>query len=102
LAAPPVTAASHTSAIPFAGYAPTQVIAEFFKTHGLDGVGYRSAYGKGYNVVLFDTATAQLINCALYDVKDITFDFQQADNPYFITKHPGSAKAKKPRAKGTR
>jgi hypothetical protein len=86
-----------------AEYAPTQVIAEFFKTSGLDGVGYRSAFGKGYNIVLFDMAVADLINCVLYEVKDMTFDFHQCSNAYFVAKHYADLeKTKKARAKGTR
>jgi hypothetical protein len=67
-----------------ANYAPTQIIAELFKKNGFDGIGYRSAFGGGVNIVLFDLECAELRNCTLYVAKDINFDFQQDSNPYFI------------------
>lgn len=70
-----------------AEYVPTQIITELFKNEGFDGIGYKSALGKGLNIVLFDLDAAELINCFLYIVKDISFDFQQAASPYFIRKH---------------
>jgi hypothetical protein len=36
-----------------AEYAPTQIIAEFFKAKGFDGIAYQSAFGGGYNFALF-------------------------------------------------
>ena len=67
-----------------ADYVPTQIIAEFFKTNGFDGIFYKSTLGEGYNVVLFDIESATLINCNLYEAKKIFFDFQQASNPYSL------------------
>jgi len=34
----------------------------------------------GYNVVLFDLDSAELINCSLYEVKGVAFNFKQASN----------------------
>jgi RES domain-containing protein len=65
-------------------YVPTQIIAEQFKVSGFDGVAYRSALGTGHNIVLFDVDAAHLINCCLYELKRISFDFQECANPYFI------------------
>ena len=77
-------------------YAPTQVIAEFFKANGFDGIAYQSAFqdasGKGHNIALFDLDVANLINCGLEEAKKITFEFEQAANPYFI-----SLKKKRPK-----
>jgi hypothetical protein len=70
-----------------AHYAPTQIIAEFLKAQGLDGIAYRSAFGEGYNIALFDVDAADLVNCTVYDVRKITFDFHECANPYFISKH---------------
>jgi hypothetical protein len=67
-----------------ADYVPTQIIAEFFKTNGFDGIFYKSMLGEGYNVVLFDIESARLVNCNLYEAEKINFDFQQAANPYAI------------------
>ena len=56
-----------------ADYVPTQIIAEFFKNNGFDGIAYRSSLDKGHNVVLFDLNVADLINCTLYETTKILF-----------------------------
>jgi RES domain len=67
-----------------ADYVPTQIIAELFKVNGFDGVAYRSTLGAGHNIVLFDVGIAHLINCSLFELKGLNFDFRQCANPYFI------------------
>ena len=64
-------------------YVPTQIIAEFFKHNGFDGIVYNSALSEGFNLVLFDLEAAKLVNCFLYDAKAIKFDFEESANPYF-------------------
>ena len=56
-------------------YVPTQVISEFFRNQGFDGVVYKSSMGPGHNVALFDLEAAALMNCAIRTAKRITFDF---------------------------
>ena len=70
-----------------ADYAPTQILAEAFRSHGYDGVIYKSLLGKGSNVALFDIDIADLVNCCLYRVESVNFKFDQAGNPYFMRKH---------------
>lgn len=70
-----------------ADYVPTQIIAELFKNNGYDGIVYKSLLGEGMNVVLFDLNTAELINCFLFEVKTISFEFRETANPYFISKY---------------
>lgn len=73
-------------------YVPTQVIAEFFKSHCYDGIVYkRSLSSTGFNVVLFDLGVADLINCFLYEVQEIDFKFKETANPYFMKTHYNSA-----------
>lgn len=67
-----------------AHYVPTQVVAEAFKSNGFDGVAYKSMLGEGYNVALFSLDSAVLVNCTLYEVKNVCFEFKQASNPYFV------------------
>ena len=68
-----------------ADYVPTQVIAELIKNEGFDGIAYKSAFGKkGYNIVLFDPADAELTSCALFEAKSLKFRFEQSDNPYWV------------------
>ena len=66
------------------GYVQAQIIAEIFKKQGFDGIVYKSIFGEGYNVVMFEIDTATLINCFLYEVKRLTFDFQKTRNAYFL------------------
>lgn len=70
-----------------ADYVPTQIIAEIFKTSRFDGVAYRSSLGGGHNIALFDLDAAEIINCSLFEVKKIKFDFKEAANPYFLRRH---------------
>lgn len=69
-----------------AHYAPTQIIAELFKKNGLDGIVYKSMLADGYNIVLFDPEIAEMLNCFLYEAKNIAFEFGEIANPYFIRK----------------
>jgi hypothetical protein len=78
-----------------ADYAPTQIIAELFKANGFDGVAYRSSLGGGHNIALFDLDTTELINCFLFQAKKITFEFEEAANPYFLRRHYDNKKSER-------
>lgn len=68
-----------------ADYIPTQVIVEFFKTKGYDGIAYKSAFGDdGCNIALFNPDDAELTSYALHKVQSAEFTFKQAENPYRI------------------
>jgi len=75
----PVTSGDDT-----ADYAPTQVLAEFFRESGLHGVAYGSSLGPGHNLVLFDICAATLRKCDLVEICGVKFDFSIAANPYFM------------------
>jgi hypothetical protein len=60
-----------------AEYVPTQVIAEFFRRAGHDGLVYRSALSDGFNIALFDLDSAQLIDCQLMKADKISFAFSE-------------------------
>ncbi|PKB19732.1 RES family NAD+ phosphorylase [Janthinobacterium sp. 64] len=64
-------------------YIPTQVLVEFFLDNGLDGVCFKSGLGKGLNFVLFDLAAADLINCGVYSVDSVNYEFSECANRYF-------------------
>lgn len=72
-----------TPADDVASYVPTQVLAEFFRSEGLDGIGYGSSVGPGHNVALFDLDAAHIVNCQLMEVKSISVSFDEADYPQF-------------------
>jgi RES domain-containing protein len=56
-----------------AEYAPTQILAELFRSLGYDGVAYKSAFGEdGYNVAIFNIDDFEVGWCQLFQVKDIT------------------------------
>ena len=68
-----------------AEYAPTQVLAELFRSLGFDGVAYKSAFGtNGFNIALFDVDAAVQLNGFLFKVKGVALDFEEAANPYFV------------------
>ncbi|MCP4612452.1 MAG: RES family NAD+ phosphorylase [Planctomycetes bacterium] len=58
-------------------YIPTQVIAEFFKTEGYDGIMYRSSVAPGYNIALFDINAAKIVETMLYYTNDICYRFSR-------------------------
>jgi len=60
-----------------AEYTPTQIIAEFFKNNGFDGIGYKSSLSSGYNIALFNIKNAEPNNLYLYYVDKINFEFSQ-------------------------
>lgn len=68
-----------------ADYSPTQVIAEWFRERGLDGIAYGSSLGPGHNVALFDPEAAALTSCGLVEIRAVTLDFTFAANSYFAT-----------------
>jgi hypothetical protein len=71
---------------PATEYVPTQVLAEAFRSHGYDGIVYRSLLASGYNIALFDCNAAELLNCGLYEARAVSFKSEQCSNPYFVTK----------------
>lgn len=61
-----------------AEYAPTQILAELFRSLGYDGVAYKSAFGEdGYNVAIFNIDDFEVGWCRLFKVKDIMHKIEQ-------------------------
>ena len=69
-----------------AAYAPTQVIAELFRSEAYDGIAYKSAFGeRGFSVVLFNLNSAKQVNGMLHEVKSIAFTFtEHPQDQYFV------------------
>jgi len=66
-------------------YVPTQILAELFKHAGFDGVVYRSKFGEnGFNIAIFDTCAATVVNGGLFQVKTMNIDFEQSDDFYHV------------------
>lgn len=75
----PVTPSDDT-----ADYVPTQIIAELFRSNGLDGVAYRSSLGPGHNLALFDLDSTAVVGCGLFEIRGVSFDSVMAANPYTV------------------
>lgn len=62
-------------------YLPTQFVSEKLKTEGYDGVAYSSSLNeKGYNIALFDPLKAKCTGCSMYEIKKMTYDFEESGN----------------------
>ena len=70
-----------TSNDDLSSYVPTQIIAELFRAHEFDGIAYRSAFGKGHNIALFDLDAVKVVGRALYKVENIEFKFEEEHPP---------------------
>ena len=66
----PLNSSDHT-----AEYAPTQFLAEVFRSQGYDGVRYKSSLGKGFNLAFFDVGSAEFLTCRLYRLKEVSYEF---------------------------
>jgi len=64
-----------------ADYASTQVLAELFRNKGSEGVAYRSAFGDGYNIALFDPDAAAVVACQLYAVTGTEVRYSMRGSP---------------------
>lgn len=54
-------------------YVPTQILAEFFRKNGFDGIIYKSCLGPGSNIALFDVTSARLVDRSLYSIDGVNF-----------------------------
>lgn len=66
-----------TQADDSAEYIPTQIIAEIFKNNGMDGLFYKSNFGTGLNIVLFDLTIAKFIKSCLFKTESIKLNFKE-------------------------
>lgn len=58
-------------------YAPTQIISEFIKSKGYDGIAYKSSLADGHNICLFDLDSAEVVECFIFEATRIIFEFKQ-------------------------
>jgi hypothetical protein len=63
------------------GYIPTQVIGEYFKVNGFDGICYKSFLGNGKNYAIFDINAVEIKNGIVLEVKSIKLEIEQYGNP---------------------
>lgn len=58
-------------------YAPTQIISEFIRSKGYDGIAYKSSLAEGHNICLFDLDSAEVVNCFMFEPTHLKFEFKQ-------------------------
>jgi hypothetical protein len=59
-------------------YIPTQILGEFFKSHGYDGVRYKSLLDPdGLNVALFDPCSAVFVKTSLFTVDGVVLKYSK-------------------------
>ncbi|WP_222949781.1 RES family NAD+ phosphorylase [Providencia rettgeri] len=69
-----------------ANYAPTQILAELFRSAGYDAIAYKSHFGdEGYNIAIFDLDSVDVVSCAPYQVKTINIIAEQVNNAWYKT-----------------
>jgi hypothetical protein len=61
-------------------YIPTQILAESFRSHGYDGVVYKSSLGQNHSVVLFSLEDAIIVASCVVEVKNVRHKFHQTCN----------------------
>lgn len=71
-------------------YAPTQIISEFIKSKGYDGIIYKSSLTQGHNYVLFNLNDAAVVKCDLFVVSKVKFDFERLDENSSLTVEHGN------------
>ncbi len=62
---------------PKSSYTPTQIISEFIKSNNYDGIIYKSFLTKGLNYALFNLSDAVVVQCDLFVVSKVKFDFER-------------------------
>lgn len=67
-----------------AEYAPTQVLAEQFKSLGFDGVVYQSRLSKGTNLAVFDLEAFSVLDVHLIPVKGVSYEIGESRKSYTV------------------
>ena len=67
-----------------ADYVATQILSETFRSMGCDGIRYKSRLGQGHSVALFDLESAELVECGIFQTRELQFGFGLGGNPYYV------------------
>jgi hypothetical protein len=59
-------------------YAPTQIVSEWFRRAGFDGLAFKSSLGPGINVALFDVQSARLVRARVVEVDSIRVGYHDS------------------------
>lgn len=63
-------------------YAPTQIISEFIKSKGYDGIAYKSSLADGHNLAIFDLESANVVSSSVFKTSKVKFNFEKLDDPF--------------------
>lgn len=63
-------------------YAPTKIISELIKSLGYDGIAFKSSFGDGYNLALFDLNSTRFMSCSLTQANALKFSFGRISSPF--------------------
>ena len=61
-------------------YLPSQHLCNLFRNSGFDGVAFRSAMGKGHNIVIFDPNNAEPLDVEYFRVANIDIQHSHIGN----------------------
>jgi len=67
-----------------ADYVPTQVLAEFFRENGFDGIAFKSSVAGGHNLVLFNPDDAEIVHSQVVKVKNVSYTAEWSGGDRFI------------------
>lgn len=73
-----------------AEYAPTQILAEAFRSAGYDGVLYGSKLGDGKTIALFDLKAAALVTRQGYRVTSVKLEFSNPTSVHYAEEYMDS------------
>lgn len=62
-----------------ADYAPTQIITEFIKSKGYDGIRFKSSVGEGDNIVLFSQKSVAFKKASVFRVTNISLQIEKIE-----------------------
>lgn len=74
-----------------AEYAPTQVLAELFRSLGYDGLVYRSRLGKGTSLAVFDLDALDVLDVHLIPVKSVSYEIGEPRKSFSVKHSKGDA-----------
>jgi RES domain-containing protein len=66
-----------------ADYIPTQILAEYFKNNGFDGIVFKSSVAAGHNLVVFNPSLLEVGNRQVVEINKVNYKFQWSGGDRF-------------------
>lgn len=67
-----------------ADYIPTQILAEYFKDNGFDGIVFKSSVATGLNLVIFDPSLLEVVHRQVVEIKKVDYKFKWSGGDRFV------------------